>query len=383
MVPNQAAYDYLFSTPSDPDRQKVFFGAFPIHSPSEDQALALKHAISSSETVVFGPPGHGKTRVAAHLIAQQTVHRAALLAIKGVDNSNLTVVASTNNRAVTNVEALLDEKLSTDFFYLSQAGSESQLIDKKVIPKLQKALTWLSETTFNLTEWEAKKQQLREGLREIKVHQEQDKFYQRQRTIDSEQLAQCQVEIEKLESAIEAQTKNQTSSGSATEEIYAQFPTEVITRIAQQLELAWRKLSQKDPTPHHWYQKLVHRLLTLWKFFRGQTERQIITRLNQTIAPDVALTKNTPFPLELILNRHHLAATRTHVLNELTTATQWQNGFLQKQRKVSQLENLKQELIRVQRQQQDLKQRLASYPTLAFEDRFFHDYHELQVQLFN
>lgn len=381
-VPSHPAYEYLFSLPLEPRHQQIFLGAFPTYAPDEDQALALKHSISSPVTAVIGPPGHGKTETVLHKMAHQIVKRAMLLATKGVDESNLMVVASTNNRAVNNIEILLDEKFPTDFFYLSQAGDERDLINQKVIPKLQAALNWLGEVRFNLSEWETTKQQLLETAREFQFHQEQDKFYQRQRTIDEQQLAQYQVEIDKLVAAIEAQTSEQPPSLSEEAENYSQFPTEAMERIAQQLELAWRKLSKKNRTSSHWYQRILNGLLAVWRFCTGQTERGIISRLNQTIAPDVTVTKNTPFPLELILNRNHLASSRTHVLEQLTTASQWQERLLEHRKTSHQLETLQKQLTVTQQQQQEIQARLASYPTQKFDRRFFRDHHPLQVQLF-
>ncbi len=213
-------------------------------------------------------------------------------------------------------------------------------------------------------------------------HQEQDKFYQRQRTIDEQQLAQYQVEIDKLGVAIVAQTSEQPPSLSEVTEDYSQFPTKAMERIAQQLELAWRKLSQRNRPPRRWYQRIFNGLLAVWRFCTGQTERGIISRLNQTIAPDVAVTKNTPFPLELILNRNHFVSSRTHVLEQLTAASQWKERLLEHRKTSHQLETLQKQLAVVQQQQQEIQERLATYPTQEFERRFFRDYHSLQVQLF-
>jgi hypothetical protein len=381
-VPSHPAYEYLFGLPQLPSHKKVFLGAFPTYSPDDDQASALKHSLSHFLTAVIGPPGHGKTETVLHKIAQQIVKRAVPLAIKGVDESNLTVVASTNNRAVNNIEILLEKKLATDFFYLSQAGGERDLITKKVFPKLQAALNWLSEATFNQTEWEAAKERLLEAVREFQSHQEQDEFQERQRAVDEHQLEQYQAEIQKLAAAIEALSREQQQSSEDEEADYSQFPTEAMERIAQQLNSAWLKLSKSSQPPRVWYRRIGNWLLAVWRFFTGRTDQAIISRLNQRLAEDVALTKNTPFPLELILNRKHLEYWRDYVLGQLTAVQDWKKTQELKKRTPSQLNTLQQQLALAQHQQQQIQKRLASYPTSDFYSRFYTDYHQLQIQLF-
>ncbi len=374
--------EYLFGLPQSQPQKQVFLGAFPTYSPDLDQASALKHSLSHSLTAVIGPPGHGKTETVLHKIAQQVVKRAVSLASKGVDESNLTVVASTNNRAVNNIEILLVEKLSTDFFYLSQAGDDRNLVKKKVLPKLQAALNWLSETTFVQAEWETTKEQLLDAVREFQSYQEQDEFKERQRVVDEQQLAQYQAEIQKLAATIEALQGEQQQLSSDEEADYSQFPTEAIERITQQLNSAWSKLSQRDRTPRTWAQRIGNWLLAVWRFFTGRTDKAIISRLNQSISEDVALTKKTPFPLELILNRKHLEYWRDHVSEQLTTALEWKKLLLLKKQTSSQVNTNQQQLAIAQHKQQQLQERLASYPTQDFNSRFYTDYHQLQVQLF-
>ena len=381
-VPNHPAYEYLFGLPQSQLQKQVFLGAFPTVSPDDDQASALKHSLSHHLTAVIGPPGHGKTETVLHKIAQQIVKRAVLLATKGVDESNLTVVASTNNRAVTNVEFFLAEKLSTDFFYLSQAGDDRDLVTKKVLPKLQAALNWLSETTFDQAKGEVVREQLVEAVREFQDNQEQDKFREQQQAVDEQQLAQCQAEIQKLAIAIVALQREQQPSSSDKEKDYSQFPTEVIERIARQLDSAWSKLEQRNLSQSTWYQRIGNWLLTLWRFFIGQTDKAIISHLNQTISSDVALTKNTPFPLELILNRNHLEYWRSHVFEQLTAAREGKELQEIKKQTSCQLDTLQQQLAQQQLQQQQIQARLASYPTQDFDSRFYRDYHQLQVRLF-
>jgi AAA domain len=381
-VPTHPAYQYLFGLPQPPNRQKVFLGAFPTQAPDDYQASALFHALDCFLTAVIGPPGHGKTYVVLHKIAQQVVKRAVQLARLGVDESNLTVVASTNNRAVSHVEALLAETLSTDFFYLSQVGDDKELAKKKVLPKLQAALNWLSETTFNRSQWEATKEELLEAIREFQSHQEQDEFSRRQRTVDEQQLEQYRVEIENLTAAIEELQQELQQLPLDEEADYSQFPTEAMERIALQLDSAWQKLSQKDSHPRPWYRQFWNWLLTPWRWLTKQTGDAIIDRLNKKIKEDVALTKDTPFALELIVNRPHFEYWRSYVLEQLSAAQEWLERAELRQRTLNRLNTLQQQLAERQQKKQQLQSTLTTYPATDFYSRFYTDYHPLQIRLF-
>ncbi|MEY2833519.1 MAG: hypothetical protein RLZZ574_2778, partial [Cyanobacteriota bacterium] len=140
--PEHPAYEYLFGQPPEPRHQVLFFGAFPTDPPNQDQALALKHQRENSLTAVIGPPGNGKTTLLLHEIALSVVERGHQLASNGFDESNLTFITSTNNRAVNNLLERLGTRFSADCFYL--AGGRKELIDKQVIPKLQAAIDRLN-----------------------------------------------------------------------------------------------------------------------------------------------------------------------------------------------------------------------------------------------
>jgi len=123
-TPGHPAYEYLFGTPSSPQHSLTFLGAFPTSPPNDEQATALKQSLSSPLTAVIGPPGNGKTTLLLHKIAQQIVKRAVQNLTQEADESNLTLVASTNNRAVENIEGLLAENCFSPFFYLSGGSQE-------------------------------------------------------------------------------------------------------------------------------------------------------------------------------------------------------------------------------------------------------------------
>ncbi len=272
-IPGHPAYEYLLGVPQPPNQNQLFLGAWATSPPDEAQATALKHSCSHYLTAVIGPPGHGKTYVVLHKIAQQVVKRAVKLAQQGLDETNLTVIASTNNRAVNNVETLLAEQFDNDFFYLSQAGEERDSLRKKVLPKLQTALNWLNETTMKQAEWEKAKEQLLSAVREFQSHQEQDELEQKQRVLDEQQLEQNLADIDRLTQTLEA-IQSEQQQLSLNEDIdYSQFPRDVIERIARSIESAKRALPPETRQPRSWYRKLGNWLLSIWRFFKGKTER--------------------------------------------------------------------------------------------------------------
>ena len=120
----------------------------------------------------------------------------------------------------------------------------------------------------------------------------------------------------------------------------------------------------------------------MWRSFKGQTDGAIIARLNKSINEDVAHTKNTPFPLELIVNRSHLEYWRSQINQQLTAAQEWQQRWLLRQRNSSQLQTLQQQIVSLKRQQRQIQQKIASYSDRDFHSCFYVELHQLQVKLF-
>lgn len=379
-VPKHPAYEYLFGKPQSPDQEQIFLGAFPTNPPDDDQALALKHACSHSLTAVIGPPGNGKTDTVSHKIAQQIVKRAVQIATEGEDESNLTLITSTNNRAVNNVESLLVQNIDSDFFFLS--GGAKDLVESQVIPKLETAIDWLNQQTFNQSQWQSTKEQLLVKLREFQSAQEQDEIAKRQRPLDERELEQYALSIRNLKSAIENLENELVQSSSPSSENYEPFPIQAVERISRQFERAWSRLPPSETTPHSWSERLQHWFLSVWRWLKRQNDGAIISQLNRNISDDVTLTKNTSYPLELILNRHHLDSWRTQVSQELTRAYEWQEDHKSRNQIRNQLRTLQQQLANSQRQQQQIQHRLSTFPNRDFYSRFYTDYHSLQVELF-
>lgn len=380
-APKHPAYEYLFGKPQSPEKEQIFLGAFPINPPDDDQALVLKHACSHSLTAVNGPPGNGKTETTLHEIAQQIVTRAVKLVTEGEDESNLTLITSTNNRAVNNIESLLAQnpKLS-NFFYLS--GGAKGLVESQVLPKLEKAIDWLNQQTFNHSEWESTKKQLLASLSEFQSYQEQSELERRQRPLDEQQLEQYTREIQNLNATIESLENDLAHSSFSSLEDYEQFPIQAVERISRQFERAWSKLPPYLTTPRTWSERIKHWFLSVWRWLARQNDGAIISQLNRNISEDVALTKNASYSLELILNRNHLDTWRSRVSQELTMAYEWQEDRRSRNQIRNQLRTLQQQLEDSQRQQQQIQHRLSSYPEQDFYSRFYTDYHSLQVELF-
>jgi hypothetical protein len=235
--PRHPAYEYLFGQPKPPRHDVLFLGAFPTEAPNESQANALKHARENPLTAVIGPPGNGKTTLLLFIPAQQVVKRAYQLASTGRDASNLTLIASTNNRAVTNVIDNLAAELSSERFYLE--GGRSEFIERQAIPKLQAAIDWLEAETFAEAEWTQTAQQLVAIASKLQSLPQQEQESARQRERDLQDLAQLEREIQALTDQIEA-IQQQLIKAQLPDS--AHYPLEAYQQILPILERASRSL---------------------------------------------------------------------------------------------------------------------------------------------
>jgi hypothetical protein len=234
--PGHPAYEYLFGQPKAPQHDVIFLGAFPNSLPDDYQAQALKHSQLNSITAVIGPPGNGKTTLLLHKIAQQVVYRAVELATTGQDKSNLTVVTSTNNFAVKNVEKILASNLDSERFYLS--GGSRDLVESQVLPSLQAALDWLTKETFNHDEWESAQQQLLAGVQQIETYKKQDEDNLQEKNADEQLLEELCRDIQSVESAIKTSVVKPSPLESSSD--YSRFPLEAYQQIEQHLDSARR-----------------------------------------------------------------------------------------------------------------------------------------------
>src|SRR5579883_1126621 len=320
-VSQHPAYEYLFGNPKAPRHNVLFLGAFPISEPDDYQAQALKHSQEHSVTAVIGPPGNGKTTLLLHNIAHQVVSRAVQLATTGEDKSNLTVITSTNNHAVNNVEELLTKHFFSERFHLS--GGSRNLVDTQVLPRLQTAVDTLAKETFNKAEWESTKQKLLAGVQQIEQY---------------------------LDSA----------KSSLPPEDY------------------WQHSRRNS----HWFIQFLQRIKRFWYSITKTNPRHVLKRLHKQIEIPVLATLATPFPFQIPLSTESLIAAQQSVSQLMESALDWQKQQNNIDNTQQQLESLKQQLTDLIIRRSHVEHRLATYPTKDFYSRFYTELHSLQVELF-
>jgi hypothetical protein len=382
--PGHSAYEYLFGQPQSPRHDVIFLGAFPNSQPDDYQAQALKHSLEQPVTAVIGPPGNGKTTLLLHNIAQQVVSRAVQLATTGQDKSNLTVVTSTNNFAVKNVENILASNLNYDFFYLS--GGTRNLVESQVLPKLQAALDWLAKETFNYDEWSSAQQELLAGVQQIEFYKKQDSEQLQQKSIDEEILEELRRDIQSLESAIKT-FELEPSSPLEYSRDYSGFPVEAYQLLGQHLDSARRSLPPEDyrqtkSKKDSWFVQILQAIKRFWQSITKTSPHHVLKRLHKQIEMPVLATLATPFPFQVPLTTESLIAAAQSVDDLRKEALNWQqqqNSFDSTQQ---QRELLQQQLTDLITRRGEVENRLATYPTKDFYSRFYSDLHSQQVELF-
>nr|WP_281291270.1 AAA domain-containing protein [Hyella patelloides] len=380
-VSGHPAYEYLFGKPQPPRHEVLFYGAFPTNPPNKAQVTALKHQSENNQTSVIGPPGTGKTTLLLHSIAVALVERAYQLASIGIDKSNLTLITSTNNRAVSNVLEKLDTLPIADLFALP--GGKKEVIEQQAIPKLQAAIDWLSSKTFDKSKWTQISSEIVAGVKELQQQLELDRESARQKERDIRVLEQLKTELQTIDSQIEAYEQQVSTND------YSQYPESAYEQILFHLEKAVRSLprhhfnrltrttvnQQTQKTPR--WQRLWYFLLKLWQKITRTSTHQIIKRLNAAINIPLTATLATPFPFRLPQNREELIAARLSVAEQLELARA--SHERQSQNPTNVLLEPRNEL---QERLTQIEQQLASYPTEDFYTRFPQEYHQQQQHLF-
>ncbi len=374
-VPDHPAYEYLFGQPQPSRHEVLFFGAFPTHPPNKAQATALKHQRENNLTAVIGPPGTGKTTLLLHSIAVAVVERAYQLASIGIERSNLTLITSTNNRAVSNVLERLDTLPINDLFYLP--GGKKDLIEQQAMPKLQATIDWLSNQTFDETEWSQTSSDIIAGVKELQQQLELDRESARQKEQDICVLEQLKVELSAIDSQREAIEQQVVGSSD-----YDQYPFEAYEQILPHLEKAVRSLPRTDfeqlKTQNlTWWQRLGYFLLKQWQKITQTSTRHVIQRLDSSIHAPITATLATPFPFRLPLTRESLIAARGAVADQLSSARARLG-----QQSQNQIDSLRGQRDELRGRLRQIEQQLASYPTEDFYTRFPQEYHQQQQHLF-
>ena len=279
------AYEYLFGEPTQPEEEDTYFGAFPTAPPTTSQLEVLKQAKSRPMTAVQGPPGSGKTTLIVHLIAQQVVKRALRLIETGEDINNLTIVSSTNNKAVDNVIEKLKQEVGDSLFYL-EGGNKRKKIEKFAKNQLKDSLDYLEKGVFE----EARLASLAQEITRIKdeLSEQQNNYLQlrHQRDDDNQRKPYLQEKLQALEFELETENTARTQLKRRAEELadYAQIPIDAYERIRVRFDTALSRLSE-GILP--WWKRL-------WLWFTRSTEKNVLAKLKQACESDILQTLNHP-----------------------------------------------------------------------------------------
>lgn len=377
--PSHPAYEYLFGQPALPTHEVLFFGAFPTDSPNQVQAQALKHQRENSLTAVVGPPGNGKTTLLLHEIAVSVVERGYQLASNGFDQSNLTFVTSTNNRAVNNVIERLTGHFPNNSFYLP--GGRKDLIQQQVIPKLQAAIDWLNSETFSQDKWSQKSTLIVAGVKELQQQQE----LAREKEFHKEQLLRTQEQLNKELVELDQQIETVREQPNTNLPDYDEYPLEAYEQILPCLEKAVKSLNRTNYSPvksrnSSWWQRVWYLLRLFWQKITKTSTSHIINRLDQEIHAPLTTTFATPFPFKLPTGRESLRDARLQVALQLEEVRKIQAN--QSPSIIEQSEHWQQQREELTERLQQIEQQLDSYPTQDFYTRFPQENHQEQQQLF-
>lgn len=362
----QPAYEYLVGRPQDADRRVWFAGAFLLKPPTTSQALTLKHFCRHSLTATIGAPGTGKTWLFAHASAITVVERALRLVQGQPDQSNLTLITSTNNRAVQNAETLFAQRFGQDFFYLS--GGAKDLIADQVVARLERAISWLQTTAADQSEMTRLSTEILSRYQILQQALAHDQLAQEQRQVDERSLLQLNGDIQALEA----------ERPSTPPPDHSQFPV----KLYQQIQDCLTQIEQAETTGHLDRRRRSRRtwLQTLWQWFhilrqrvakiRDRIRRQRLIERIEQLAADTHQT-SFPFSLRLPLTQTTLRETHSEIAAQIQRA------------KSSNQETQIQTTLRAYLAQKDqLERRIANCPDQDFYDRFYVEFHSIQQELF-
>ena len=370
--PGHPAFEYLFGRPNQATAQSWYAGAFPTHAPTTSQAQVLKQLRSNALVAAVGPPGCGKTVSLSHAVAMVVCDRAIHLLQTNQDESNLTLVTSTNNRAVQNAESLLEKDPTLAPLFLS--GGSKDAITKRMLPPLQAAIAWLDDTPFDAREQQAVAAALQAKVEILHQHLAQDEIAQQARQPLTQSLASANQQIEKLQQQLEALNFGDSPSASTA---YAEFPLEAYEQIQACLERSDPANAVPSPltAPQNWLERLWHPLKQLWFWFAQRRQRSQSATFYQTLNQSTAQTQTTPFPIQvqLPLTEDTIRNQSSYIRTQIKAARHWQES-----QRIS--ASLEQEIAN----RAEIEQQLTSYPEQDFYARFYgEEYHDLQQEIFH
>lgn len=318
------AYEYLFGVPQLPKHEIIYMGAFPTHAPTNSQLKALKHAQSEPVTAVQGPPGSGKTTLILHLIAQQVVNRALRLIDGDEDINNLTVVSSTNNKAVDNVIEKIDEWLNNDrlehnFLYIKGGSIENIQKAGCAIEQLQQGIEYIEQNSFNETIFNQNKQEIKQIKNGFVLEEKKYLADRHQRALDEERLPHLQEKIQTLQQHLDDLRDTRSNFQQRAEDLaeYEQLPIEAYRKIERHFNNVEGQIEKPEERLPWWTR--------LWRWITGRTEKKIITKAVLACESAIEITFNTPFPIGNPKNRREFFQELGMVTEKLAKAKDLQH----------------------------------------------------------
>ncbi|MHC5597516.1 MAG: AAA domain-containing protein [Nostoc sp.] len=378
LKPKHPAYEYLFGVPQLPQHEVTYMGAFPTYAPTNSQSTALKHAQTELMTAVQGPPGSGKTTLILHLIAQQVVQRALGLIESNQDTNNLTVISSTNNKAVENViekldEWLQDESLEHNFLYLKGGNKFNIQSAGGALEHLQEALDYLQKNRFDPKYYNNLSQQIKEIKNELEAEESNYLEKRRQRSLDEERLTQVIEKIQALEKYLQEILTFRTNSQRRARQLsdYDKLPVEAYRQLEVILNTAKMRLPEGKMS---WWKKIL-----LW--FSGRTERQIVTKTATACQPAILNTVNSIFPVKVPETRNDLIQQAWLVSERLANAEELNTVQKRLKEIAGDMTNTEYQRDEVSRELTFLENTLA-IPLEDFYASFYQNFHYQHKELF-
>ena len=372
------AYEYLFGAPQPPEHEVTYMGAFPTHAPTNSQLIALKHAQTEPVTAVQGPPGSGKTTLILHLIAQQVVSRALKLIEEQEDINNLTVVSSTNNKAVDNVIEKLDEwlkyeSLEPNFLYIKGGSHENIHKSGGAREQLQKGVEYIEKNSFDKIRFDELKQRIEQIKREMLAKESNYREARIQRYLDEERLPHILEEIQTIQQHLDERiaTKSNWQRRAADLAEYEQLPIEAYRKI----ELHFSKAEGQLPKGRlSWWSRL-------WRWLTRKTEKQIITKAVLACESAIESTFNTPFSVGNPKISRELVQEAGMVRDRLAEAEELKSVQGNVQTISKDIANKEQQKDEANRELTSLENRLAT-PLEDFYASFHKNFHNQHQELF-
>ncbi|NEO71917.1 AAA domain-containing protein [Moorena sp. SIO3H5] len=372
------AYEYLFGVPQDRKHEVIYMGAFPTHPPTNSQLVALKHAKTEPLTAVQGPPGSGKTTLILHLIAQQVVKRALAIIEAEENTNNLTVVSSTNNKAVENVIERLDEwlndgSLEHNFLYIKGGSRPTIESPGAALDQLEYASEYLENYSFN----ESRYNSLKESIKQIKdefIAEESNYLEQRRkRAIDEERLPELQDKIQNLQQHLDEILAARTNFQGRTVDLaeYEQLPIEAYRKIDFRFTNAERLLPEGR----------LPWLIRLWRWITRKTEKNIITKAVLACESAIESTLNTPFDVKNPTTRTELVQEAQLVRERLDKGEELKRVQARLQEIDEDIEITETKNNQASEELRALENRLAN-PLEDFYTTFQEKFHEQHKELF-